>query len=157
MIEPFEYEKTRAEPKIRESKVENDRLDSSAYDHALGKLNHFDKTPQDEHFLRMQRPFTEHFQDEFGRVKGKENNKADFQSEVWGAEGTMNSGYEVTQGDMKSENASSIIHKYLDSSVSFVPDMMETVQSIDNLPAHEPALQPGISFVDSRKYMATRF
>jgi len=157
MIEPFEYEKTRVETSIPAGRVKNDSLDTSAHDKPLGKLNHFDKTPEDEHFLRDQRPFTKHFQEEFGRVDEKENNKADFQTEVWGAEGSMNDQYDVTQASARRENASVLISRYLDSAVTYVPEMKNTVKPIDMLGIKEPVLQPGISFVDSRKNMAVHF
>lgn len=157
MIEPFEYEKTRIETSIPTGKLKSDSLDTSRYDRPLGKLNHFDKTPEAEHFLRREAPFTKHFQEEFGRVESKENNKADYQSEVWGAEGSMNAQYDVTDVASKRENASVLIHRYLDEFVSYVPEMKDTVNPIDRIRIGEPVLQPGISMVDSRKNMATSF
>ena len=149
MIEPFEYEKTRIETSIKPGRVKNDYLDKSRLDHPLGKLNHFDKVPEDEHFLRNQ--------EEFGRVSVVENNKSDFQSEVWAAEGSMNAEYAVTNTTAVKENASVLIHRYLDSDSHFVPEMKNTVNPIELLRIDEPALQPGISFVDSRKNMAVHF
>lgn len=159
MIDPFEYEQTRSEVNIRESKVERDSLDTTVLDRALGKLNNFSSRQPHEAFVEEQRPFTQAFQEEFGRVKPLNSAKADYQSEVLGAKGAMNSEYEVsgTQNVMSRENASSLIHKYLDRQVTYVPPTLETVDPIDKIRIDEPALQPGISFIDSRKYLASRF
>ena len=157
MIEPFEYEKTRHEVNINENKVKNDRLDTSLHDSALGKLNHFDSVPESEHFLRKQTPFTKAYQEDVGRVMDKNSNKAEYQDEVWGTKGSMNSGYDVTLGTKKKESASVLIHRYLDGEVQFVPEMLDTVKPISNIKVTDPVLQPGISFVDSRKNMAGHF
>jgi hypothetical protein len=54
-------------------------------------------------------------------------------------------------------SASQLLGQYLDRSVNFLPQMLDPEESITNLRVHEPVLQPGISFIDSRKNVATRF
>jgi hypothetical protein len=157
MIEPFEYEKTRHEVSIRENKIENDKLDTSLHDRALGKLNHFDSVPENERFLAGQAPFTKAYQEDVGRVKERNNNKSEYQDEVWGTKGSLNSGYDVTMGQKKKESASVLIHRYLDGEVQYVPEMKDTVKPVTNIKVTDPVLQPGISFVDSRKNMAVHF
>jgi hypothetical protein len=158
MIEPFEYEKTRSEPRIREN-VTDGGLDTSLLDRPLKKLNHFDPTPEFERYLAEQEPFSKAHRERVGRVEPRENKKGDFQSEAIGQLGSMNSGYDVTPfGDLESRpNASVLIGNYLDRTVSFVPEMVNTVESVQNIKVDDPVLQPGISFIDSRKNMATRF
>lgn len=158
MIDPFEYEKTRSKTSSL-NKVTDGGLDTSALDAPLKKLNHFDPNPEFVHYLKKTKPFTEAFQKKVGRVDNSNHNKADFQSEAIGQLGSMSSKYEVKQSVdvMDRSNASVLIGKYLDNAVGFVPRMDETVDSIDNLPVDEPVLQPGITFIDSRKNMATKF
>jgi hypothetical protein len=158
MIEPFEYEKTRSEPKIREN-VTDGGLDTSLLDRPLKRLNHFDPTPEFEQYLAEQEPFSKAHRERVGRVDPRDNKKADFQSEAIGQLGSMNSEYAVTTFDdlEKRANASVLISNYLDKSVGFVPDMMNTVESVENIKVDAPVLQPGISFIDSRKNMSTRF
>ena len=158
MIEPFEYEKTRCEARIREN-VTDGGLDTSLLDRPLKKLNHFDSVPEFEHYRERNAPFTKAHQERVGRVSSTEEHKADQQSEAIGQLGSMNSGYDVSPSVdvMNRPNASSLIHSYLDRDVSFVPQMVNTMEPIENMAVDEPALQPGISFIDSRKNMATRF
>lgn len=158
MIEPFEYEKTRSKPTIKEG-VTDGGLDTSMLDRPLKKLNHFDPTPEFEHYRAAQAPFSKAFQERVGRVDSRDTNKADFQSEAIGQLGSLNSEYNVTgYNDLESRaNASVLISRYLDKSVGFVPDLMETVESVENIKVDAPALQPGITFIDSRKNMAAQF
>lgn len=159
MIDPFEYEQTRSKVSIRESKVERDDLDSTVLDRALGKLNNFSTKPQHDAFVEAQRPFTAAFQEEFGRVKMGNMAKSDYQTEVLDTKGAMHSEYDVSvlkQVESR-DNASTLIHKYLDSEVQYTPPTLDTVDAIDSVRIDEPVLQPGISFIDSRKNMAVRF
>jgi len=158
MIEPFEYEKTRTKTHVRES-VTDGGLATSLLDRPLKKLNHWDPTPDFEHYLEKEEPFSKAFQQRVGRVEPRENKKADFQSEAIAQLGSINSGYEVSSySDLESRaNASVLIGQYLDRTVGFVPEIMNTVESVENIKADDPVLNPGISFIDSRKNMATRF
>jgi len=159
MIEPFEYEKTVSQVNMREGAVKNDLLDVSTLDKPLHKLNNFKRKAEHASFLEVQKPFTESFQKEVGRVKEGNKNKAFFQDESIATRGSMVSGYDTREmkGVVDRENASVLISRYLDSEVGYVPPVMETVDSIANLRASEPVLVPGISFIDSRKNMATQF
>ena len=60
-------------------------------------------------------------------------------------------------GQKKKESASVLIHRYLDGEVQYVPEMKDTVKPVTNIKVTDPVLQPGISFVDSRKNMAVHF
>lgn len=157
MIEPFEYEKTRSEASLREN-VTDGGLDTSVLDRPLKRLNNFDSTPDIVHYREKSAPFTKAHQERVGRVSGREEHKSDQQSESLGQLGSLSSGYEVAPGPevMNRPNASSLIHSYLDRDVSFVPQMTNTMEPIENMSVQEPALQPGITFIDSRKNMATR-
>jgi hypothetical protein len=157
MIDPFEYEQTRTVARVNKN-VTDGKLDDSLVDRPLQKLNNFDKVSEFEHYLVEKKPFTDAYEKRVGRVGGRDNHKSDFQSEAIGQLGSMSSGYEVTPSVdvMVRPNASSLIGSYLDKSVGFVPNMMDTVHPIDNLNVDEPVLQPGITFIDSRKNMATR-
>jgi len=159
MIDPFEYEQTRTDAPIRESKVERDSLDTTILDRALGRLNNFSSKPQHESFVEEQAPFTAAFQEEFGRVQPLNMAKSDYQSEVLGTKGAMHSDYDVSESRnvVSRDNASMLIHKYLDKDVGYTPPVLETVEPVDRLRIDEPVLQPGISFIDSRKNMAVHF
>ena len=159
MIDPFEYEQTRTDAPIRENKVERDSLDTSTLDRALGRLNNFSSKPQHESFVEEQAPFTAAFQEEFGRVQPLNMAKSDYQSEVLGTKGVMHADYDVseTRNVVSRDNASMLIHKYLDKDVGYTPPVLETVEPVDRLRIDEPVLQPGISFIDSRKNMAVHF
>lgn len=159
MIDPFEYEQTRTDVSIRESKVERDTLDTSVLDRALGKLNNFSRRGEHEEFVERQAPFTKTFQEDFGRVAPLNTAKSDFQSEALATKGSMNAEYNLTEqrNIVSRDNASVLIHKYLDKDVDYVPPVLESVAPLDRVKIDEPVLQPGISFIDSRKNMAVRF
>lgn len=158
MIEPFEYEKTRSKGTVREN-VTDGKLDSSLLDRPLKALNHFDATPEFEHYAAGNAPFTKAHQERVGRVDANENHKAEQQSEAIAQLGSLVAGYDVAGADrvMNRPSASSLIATYLDRQVSFVPQFHETEESIDTIRVSEPVLQPGISFIDSRKNKATSF
>lgn len=156
MIEPFEYEQKHIKPVISEN-VTDGALDTSVLDRPIKKLNNFSKVPDFEEYLAKVAPFTKAHQEEGGRVKGSDNNKADFQSEAITQLGSMVSGYDTVEAVEDERNASQRIHAYLDTEVDFTPNFMETTHPIDNVGVDEPVLQPGISFIDSRKNKATRF
>ena len=158
MIDPFEYDKTRATTKPLNT-VTDGGLDTSALDAPLKKLNHFDKVPDFDRFVVGQKPFTDAHQKRLGRVSNLNHSKSDYQSEAIGQLGSKTSEYEV-KGDSTitdRANASVLLSRYLDGAVGFVPKVVDTVESIENLPVSEPVLQPGITFIDSRKNMATTF
>jgi len=159
MIEPFEYEKTRTQTSIGESSVKNDRLDTTVLDKQLNNLNNFKSKSEYQSFLEAQRPYTEKHQKSMGRVSDMNKHKAFYQDEAIATRGSMVSDYETRgEGDvLNRENASVLIGRYLDNEVRYVPPQMMTVDSIDNIRISEPALQPGITFIDSRKNMATTF
>lgn len=158
MIEPFEYEQTKTQVNLRESVVKNDHLDETMLDRPLRKLNHFKKKAEHESFLDLQRPFTTAFEKSVGRVKDSDNAKSHFQDEFLASKGSMVTDYETkeSEGVLNRENASVLIGRYLDSQVQYVPPIMDTVNSVENIKASDPVLQPGITFIDSRKNMATR-
>lgn len=157
MIEPFEYENTKSQVNLRDSTVKNDRLDASALDAPLRKLNHFKQKAEHQSFQETQHPFTQSFQKEVGRVRDGDRHKSHFQDEAIASRGSLVSGYDVLHQNnvMERENASVLISKYLDGQVQYVPPMMEVVKSVENIKSSDPVLQPGITFIDSRKNMAT--
>jgi hypothetical protein len=159
MIDPFEYEQTRTDAPIRENKVERDSLDTSTLDRALGRLNNFSAKSQHDVFVGEQAPFTKVFQEDFGRVQPLNMAKSDYQSEVLGTKGTMHADYDVSESHnvVSRDNASVLIHKYLDKEVGYTPPVLETVEPVARLRIDAPILQPGISFIDSRKNMAVTF
>ena len=158
MIEPFEYENTKTQVKMRDSTVKNDRLDESSLDTQLRKLNHFKQKAEHQSFLDTQKPFSKAFQDRVGRVSESDSHKAFFQDESLASKGSMVKDYETKESKeaMSRENASVLISRYLDSEVSYVPSMLNTVESVENIKVSDPVLQPGITFIDSRKNMATK-
>ncbi len=160
MIEPFELEKNRTDATLGVGEVTDGNLDTSILDRPLKRLNNFDPTDPFERYLREQEPYTRAHQDRVGRVPGRNDHKSDFQGEEQiGERGTLVSEYDMVEGGGggRRENASVLIHNYLDSEVGYVPSMMETIHPITNLKVDEPVLEPGITFIDSRKNMATRF
>lgn len=158
MIEPFEYEQTKSQVAIRDSTVKNDRLDESALDTPLRKLNHFKKKSEHQSFLDLQRPFSNAFEKSVGRVQDSDNAKSHFQDEFLASKGSMVTDYDTRESKevMDRENASVLIAHYLDKQVQYVPPIMDTTKSVENIKASDPVLQPGITFIDSRKNMATR-
>lgn len=156
MIEPFEYEKKHIKPKVTEG-VTDGGLDTSLLDRPIQKLNNFSGVPDYERYLSETSPYTQAHQERVGRVRAEENNKSDFQSEAIAQLGSLVSGYETVGEDMGESNASQRLHSYLDREVGFIPEFRETIKPIENVKVDEPVLQPGISFVDSRKNVATRF
>lgn len=157
MIEPFEYEKTKSQVEMRDSTVKSDSLETSPLDSQLRILNNFKAKDEHQTFLEGQRPFTDSFQKEVGRVKEGNSHKSFYQDEAIAARGSMVSDYDVVGSSVSGrETASVLISKYLDSQVSYVPPQMVTVNGIDNLRTTEPVLQPGITFIDSRRNMAAR-
>jgi len=159
MIEPFEYERTRPKVSISENKVEDSRLETSLLDSQLENLNNFNPKGENQKFVEEQAPFSKAFQERVGRVLNENHNKSHYQSEAIAQLGSMNSEYDVSEfRNLKSrDNASVLMSRYLDSDVDFVPKMLSTVHSVDNLSPDEPVLSPGITFIDSRKNMATKF
>lgn len=159
MLEPFEYEKTRSDVSIRESKVQDGSLDTSLLDSQLENLNNFSKISENEKFLRDQAPFTKSFQEEFGRVTNDNVHKSHFQSEAIAQLGSITSEYDINEfRNLKSrDNASVLISNYLDKEVGFVPGMLSTVNPVEKIKIDDPIMSPGISFIDSRKNMATHF
>lgn len=158
MIEPFEYEKTRSKRDVREN-VTDGKLDSSLLDRPLKRLNHFDGVSEFDRYAAASAPFTKAHQERVGRVGENESHKADQQSEAIGQLGSLDAGYDMTGAELGKErsNASQLLSQYLDRTVNFLPQMRDPEESITNLRVHEPVLQPGISFIDSRKNVATRF
>ena len=158
MIEPFEYEKTKTQVNLRDSTVKNDTLDESSLDTQLRKLNHFKKKGEFDSFLETEKPFTSNFKDRIGRVKEGDRNKSFYQDENVAARGSMVTDYETREMSnvIDRESASVLISRYLDSEVGYVPPRMETVDAVENIKASDPVLTPGITFIDSRKNMATR-
>jgi len=158
MIEPFEYEKTKTQVKMRDSTVKNDRLDVSALDKPLRKLNHFKEQTEHQTFLDTQKPFSKAFQDSVGRVKEVDSHKSFFQDESLASKGGMVKDYETRESKeaMSRENASVLLSRYLDYEVSYVPSMLNTIDSVENIKVSDPVLQPGMTFIDSRKNMATK-
>jgi len=156
MIEPFEYEKKHMKPSVTEG-VTDGGLDTSLLDRPIQKLNNFSRVSDFDHYLSESSPYTKAHQERVGRVHEEENNKSDFQSEAIAQLGSLVSGYDTVKEDMGDGNASEKLHKYLDREVGFIPTFRETIQPIENVKVDEPVLQPGISFVDSRKNVATGF
>ena len=157
MIEPFEYEQKHLKPSVTQG-VTDGGLDTSLLDAPIKKLNNFSKVSDFDRYLDSVQPYTKAHQERVGRVSARDNNKSDFQSEAITQLGSLVSGYATESGDVDGGgNASSRIHTYLDREVGFTPSFMETIHPIDNVKVDDPVLQPGISFVDSRKNLATRF
>jgi hypothetical protein len=158
MIDPFEYEKNKTQVNIRDSAVKDDRLDVSVLDRPLQKLNHFESESEHSKFLRKEKPFTNVFEKEVGRVPDRDTHKSAYQGEGIGQKGSMVSEYDTVEtmdvGDR--ENASVLIHKYLDKEVNYVLPMLNTIDSVENIRVTAPIMTPGITFIDSRKNMATR-
>jgi len=159
MIEPFEYEKTNSKVKVHESTVKNDDLDESLLDRQLENLNHFQGRSEDAMFLEKEKPFTNAFQDQFGRVTKVNENKSHWQSEAIAARGSIASEYSVAsfRNGGERQSASVLIGSYLDREVNHLNPMMETVMPVENIRLQDPVLQPGITFIDSRKNKATTF
>lgn len=156
MIEPFEYEKKHLKPRVT-SGLTDGGLDTSLLDRPLQKLNHFSKEDDFTSYLEASVPFTKAHQERVGRVHASDNNKSDFQSEAIAQLGSLVSGYDTVGEEVRDMNASQRLHNYLDREVGFIPTFHETIEAIDNVKVDEPVLQPGITFVDSRKNVATRF
>ena len=156
MIEPFEYEKKHMKPTVTEG-VTDGGLDTSLLDRPIQKLNNFSGVSDFDRYLDMTSPYTKVHQNQVGRVNAEENNKSDFQSEAIAQLGSLVSGYETVGEEVGDANASQRLHKYLDKEVVFTPAFKETIDAIDNVKVDDPVLQPGISFVDARKNLATKF
>ena len=156
MIEPFEYEKKHIKPVVA-NKVTDGGLDTSLLDTPIKKLNNFSGVSDFDRYLDETRPYTQAHQERVGRVGDRDNHKSDFQSEALAQLGSLVSGYDTVGEESGSQNASMRIHSYLDKEVGFTPSFMETIHPIENVKVDDPVLQPGISFVDSRKNVATKF
>ena len=158
MIEPFEYEKKHMKPVVSEN-ITDGGLDTSLLDAPMKKLNNWSKVPDFESYIADTQPYTRAHQEHVGRVMDGDNNKSDYQSEAISQLGSLVSGYDTKGGAVAESggNASNRIHTYLDKEVGFIPRFMETIDSINNVKIDDPVLQPGISFIDSRKNVATRF
>lgn len=145
MIEPTEYERIHLEREVKDG-LKKSVFKSSEIDEQVYSLNNFrSASTEGPAFLTPKVPIS------------KESNKSLVQSHVYGNMGSQVSGYENPSAfTPSSSNASSKLSAYLDSRVQFIPEIMDTVPSIAQVPIWQPNLTPGIGAVDSRK-LATGF